>query len=127
MQTLFAERTDWHVPWLERVLPLVVQVARANPDRTLFTRFAPPENLEEATGSWRRYYRRWHHITREQLNPRLIELVPPVASLAPPAVVSIKCTTRRSRSLHLGGPLKEQATDCLVITGAETDVCVLAV
>ena len=29
MQTLFAERTDWHVPWLERVLPAVVRLAEA--------------------------------------------------------------------------------------------------
>jgi hypothetical protein len=27
MQTLFAERTDWHVPWLERVLPAVMRLA----------------------------------------------------------------------------------------------------
>ena len=27
MQTLFAERTDWHVPWLERVLPAVTRLA----------------------------------------------------------------------------------------------------
>jgi nicotinamidase-related amidase len=29
MQTLFAERTDWHVPWLERVLPAVLRLAEA--------------------------------------------------------------------------------------------------
>jgi nicotinamidase-related amidase len=29
MQTLFAERTDWHVPWLERVLPAVARLAEA--------------------------------------------------------------------------------------------------
>ena len=28
MQTLFIERTDWHVPWLERVLPAVVRWPR---------------------------------------------------------------------------------------------------
>ena len=34
MQTLFAERTDWHVPWLERVLPTVIRLAEAHPERT---------------------------------------------------------------------------------------------
>jgi hypothetical protein len=29
MQTLFAERTDWHVPWLERVLPTGARLAEA--------------------------------------------------------------------------------------------------
>jgi nicotinamidase-related amidase len=55
MQTLFAERTDWHVPWLERVLPAVTRLAEAHPERTVFTRFrtvftrfVPPERVEDA-------------------------------------------------------------------------------
>ena len=43
MQTLFAERTDWHVPWLERVLPAVMRLAEARRGQTVFTRFVPPE------------------------------------------------------------------------------------
>ena len=50
MQTLFAERTDWHVPWLERVLPAVTRLAEARRDRSVFTRFVPPERPEEAAG-----------------------------------------------------------------------------
>jgi nicotinamidase-related amidase len=34
MQTMFAERTDWHVPWMERVLPTVVRLSRAQAERT---------------------------------------------------------------------------------------------
>jgi hypothetical protein len=59
MQTLFAERTDWHVPWLERVLPTVTRLAEARRARTVFTRFVPPERPEEAVGAWGRYYRHW--------------------------------------------------------------------
>jgi hypothetical protein len=33
-------------------------------------------------GAWRRYYQHWRNMTGEQLNPRLIELVPPLAALA---------------------------------------------
>jgi nicotinamidase-related amidase len=50
MQTLFAERTDWHVPWLERVLPVVAHLAEAHRERTVFTRFVPPERPEDAAG-----------------------------------------------------------------------------
>ena len=57
MQTLFAERTDWHVPWLERVLPAVARLAEARRARTVLTRFVPPEHPEDAVGAWRRYYR----------------------------------------------------------------------
>jgi hypothetical protein len=55
MQTLFAERTDWHVPWLERVLPAVIQLAEARRARTVFTRFVPPGKPEDAKGAWQRY------------------------------------------------------------------------
>ena len=67
VQTLFAERTDWHVPWLERVLPIVTRQAEARRARTIFTRFMPPERPEEAAGAWRRYYRHWRKLTGEQL------------------------------------------------------------
>ena len=69
MQTLFAERTDWHVPWLERVLPAVTRLAEAHPERTVFTRFVPPERPEDAAGAWRRYYAHWSHMTGERLDP----------------------------------------------------------
>jgi len=39
MQLLFAEVTEWFVPWLPRVLPNVVAIARRHPDRTLLTRY----------------------------------------------------------------------------------------
>ena len=84
MQTLFAERTDWHVPWLERVLPAVIRLAEARRGQTVFTRFVPPERPEEAAGAWRRYYEHWRNMTGDRINPRLIELVPPLAALAPP-------------------------------------------
>jgi hypothetical protein len=87
MQTLFAESTSWHVPWLERVLPAVIRLAHSRCARSVFTRFAPPERPEEATGAWRRYYEHWRNMTGERLNLRLIELVPPLAALAHPDLV----------------------------------------
>jgi len=50
-QTLFAERTDWHVPWLERVLPTGTRLSEARRERTVFTRFVPPERPEDAAGA----------------------------------------------------------------------------
>jgi len=43
---LFAEPTEWFVPWLPRVLPNVLEIARHHPDRTLLTRFIPPREPE---------------------------------------------------------------------------------
>ncbi|HEY8612755.1 MAG TPA: cysteine hydrolase, partial [Roseomonas sp.] len=41
MQNLFAEGTEWHTPWMKRVLPVVERIAAAHPERTIFTRFIP--------------------------------------------------------------------------------------
>lgn len=126
MQTMFAERTDWHVPWLQRVLPRVTEIARAHAERTIFTRFVPPSQPEEATGTWRRYYERWRHMTRQALDPKLIELVPPLRDLVPPAHVLDKQHYSPFAEPHLHRLLQAGKVDSLVITGGETDVCVLA-
>ena len=88
MQRLFAEPTDWFVPWLPRILPQVTAIARRHPDRTLMTRFIPPRHPDEMTGAWRDYYRRWRVMTREQVDPALLELVEPLRRLAPPITSS---------------------------------------
>jgi nicotinamidase-related amidase len=126
MQTFFAERTDWHVPWLERVLPAVIRLAETCPWRTVFTRFVPPDKPEEAVGAWRRYYEHWRHMTGNQLNPRLIELVPPLAAMTPPAFVVDKRQYSPFREQRFLQALYQLNADTLVVTGAETDVCVLA-
>lgn len=126
MQTMFAERTDWHLPWLERVLPTVVRIARAQPARTVFTRFVPPEEPDDMPGTWRRYYERWPKMTRKHLDPALIQLVPPLAELVPPADMIDKSHYSPFAEPILPRLLRERDIDSLVITGAETDVCVLA-
>jgi nicotinamidase-related amidase len=82
MQNRFAERTEWHTPWMTRVLPIVVPLARALRDRTVYTRFIPPANAREVRGSWRRYYERCPSMSREQLDPKMLELVQPLAEIA---------------------------------------------
>ena len=126
MQTIFAERTDWHLPWLERVLPTVLRIAEARPEQTIFTRFVPPDRPEDMPGSWRRYYERWRHMTRQEMDPHMIELVPELAKLVPPATVIDKHRYSPFTEPGLLKLLKEREVDSLVITGAETDVCVLA-
>ena len=87
MQNVFAEGTLWHTPWMARVLPVVTRIAERYPSRTVFTRFVPPHRPDQMPGSWQRYFERWREMTLERIDPRLIELFPPLAALAPPAVV----------------------------------------
>lgn len=126
MQNMFAEATPWHTPWMARVLPVIAEIADRHAAQTLFTRFIPPARAEDMPGAWRRYFRRWAEMTRAAIDPALLDLVPSLARLVPPAVVIDK---------HVYSPFVEGAllrflgkrrADALVITGAETDVCVLA-
>ncbi len=126
MQRIFTAEGPWPTPWMDRVLPVVAEVAGRFPERTVFTRFITPERPEEMPGNWQRYYERWRSATREQLRPGLLDLVPPLAALAPPATVIDK--TRYSAFIGSGlhQHLAERGADGLIITGSETDVCVLA-
>ena len=126
MQRLFAEETAWQVPWLPRVLPAVVEIASRHAGRTVFSRFMPPATPHEATGAWRDYYERWPQMTRAALDPGLLELVEPLARLVPPARLVDKPANSIFGRAGFAAALKRRAVTTLVVTGGETDVCVLA-
>jgi nicotinamidase-related amidase len=90
MQRIFSTEGPWSTPWMERVLPVVVEIARRHPERTVFTRFITPERPQDMPGMWQHYYRRWEETTRERMNPSLLELLPELARFCPPAVVLSK-------------------------------------
>ena len=125
-QKIFLEATPWQVEWLARILPLVAEIARRKAEATIFTRFMPPRRAEDAPGAWRRYHQRWREFTRERIDPRLLELAPPLAALVPPALVIDKPVYSPFSGVRLDRTLRERNIDTLVVTGAETDVCVLA-
>jgi nicotinamidase-related amidase len=85
MQRLFAEPTEWFMPWLEKILPNVVAIASHAPARTICSRFIPPKVPEQMIGAWRDYYRHWRGMTRDTVDLRLLELVELLARLCPPA------------------------------------------
>ena len=126
MQNIFAEDTPWHTPWMKRVLPVVAAIAERHAERTIFTRFIPPGEPEEMPGSWRRYYERWKELTTSHMDPRLLELVEPLGRFAPPAAVLDKRFYSPFHGTNLAQTLRERGADSLVISGAETDMCVLA-
>jgi nicotinamidase-related amidase len=111
---------------MTRTLPFITEIAARRPAATVFTRFMPPSRPEELTGAWRAYYERWRHVTRDRLDPRLLDLVPPLAALVPPAAVLDKPVYSPFFGQQLPALLRRRQADLLVVTGAETDVCVLA-
>jgi nicotinamidase-related amidase len=126
MQRLFSSEGPWPTPWMERVLPVVVAIAGRFPERTVFTRFITPQRAQELPGRWRNYYEKWSDTTRERMDARLLDLLPPLARLAPPATVIDKTRYSAFFGSSLLAHLRERGTDTLVITGSETDVCVLS-
>ena len=75
---------------------------------------------------WQHYYRRWRAATRECLDLRLLELMPPLAELCPPAKVIDKTRYSGFAEPQLLRHLCERQADALIVSGSETDVCVLA-
>jgi nicotinamidase-related amidase len=126
MQLVFAEPTPWHTPWMGRVLPVIEEIACRHAERTVFTRFLPPSQPDDMPGAWQRYYCRWREMTLERIDPGLLELVPALARFAPPAKIVDKHVYSPFVERALLNHLRDRQADALVITGAETDVCVLA-
>jgi nicotinamidase-related amidase len=126
MQRIFARGGLWETPWMERVLPEIVSLCAWRPERTVFTRFITPETPEQRPGRWQHYYRRWKQATREHLDAGELELVPELVRFVPPGMVVDKPAYSAFSAPDFGVLLRERYVHTLVVSGAETDVCVLA-
>jgi nicotinamidase-related amidase len=49
MQRIFSAEGPWATPWMDKVLPVAAALANRHPERTIFTRFIPPEAPGSAT------------------------------------------------------------------------------
>lgn len=126
MQNIFAPGGLWQTPWMERVLPTIAAIAERHRERTIFSRFITPETPEDRPGQWRSYFRRWKQATRAELDPKALDLVPALARLVPPARTIDKPAYSAFSSAELANLLIDKSVATVVITGAETDVCVLS-
>ncbi|MBY2905677.1 cysteine hydrolase family protein [Rhizobium leguminosarum] len=126
MQRMFAENTPWHVPWMKEVSPQIQEISQRYPQRTVFTRFMPPKRAEDMHGMWRSYYEKWDTMTLERLGPDMVDLVPSLKALVPPARIFDKMTYSPWTTGELHRVLAGEGVQTLAISGGETDVCVLA-
>lgn len=126
MQRLFAPDGPWPTPWMERVLPRVAVLAAHRPAATIFTRFVPPADPESVPGTWRRLYARWPEVARAARDPALLALADPLGEFVPPAEMVDKPTYSAFATGALPARLAERGADTLIVSGAETDVCVVA-
>lgn len=126
MQRVFSADGPWSTPWLPKVLPQCVALTRHRPHATLFTRFITPATPDDAGGAWQRFYRRWPETTRAHIDPARLELVPELAAFAPPAPVFDKPVYSAFAGRKLVAYLQDRRIDTVILSGAETDVCVLS-
>jgi nicotinamidase-related amidase len=126
VQNVFLEPTPWHVPWLARILPAIERISLLHPERNVFTRFIPPHRADDLPGTWQRYYREWPQMLRERLDPRLLQLVPSLEAIAALGIVFDKPVYSPFANPHVLRHLRERHIDSLIVTGVETDVCVLS-
>ena len=125
MQRMFLERTDWQLPSMPDTLPAIEALVDADPARTVFTRFIPPPT-EATQGAWVDYYAAWPRMAREAIAPELLGLAPSLAHYTPPARVFDKPVFSPWWSGELHRLLQQAGIDTVIVSGGETDVCVLA-
>ena len=111
---------------MEKVLPPIEELVARHPERTIFTRFIPAARPEDAPGMWARYYQRWADVTLSRIDGTLVELVPELLRFAPPAKVVDKRVYSPWTEGQLDALLAGSGVNTVVVTGGETDVCVLA-
>lgn len=126
MQRVFAPGNPWATPWMSKVLPAIAEIVDCAPERTIFTRFLTPMHADDAGGMWQAYYRKWEALTRERAEPTLFDIVPELQAYSPPASVFDRSTYSAFTDGRLHKILQASEINTLLLTGAETDVCVLS-
>jgi nicotinamidase-related amidase len=124
MQELFRSHPDWGTQSLTRICPAILRLLSARPESAYFSRFIPPQRAEHASGAWQRYYRRWSSVTLDKLDPKLLDVVEELRPWA-------RHVADKSGYSAMANPVLRQAAlsrsdHCLILSGVETDVCVLA-
>jgi nicotinamidase-related amidase len=122
MQELFRSHPDWGTQSLTTIIPSIQRLLAARPDNAYFSRFIPPQHADQAKGTWKRFYRRWSSVTLERLDPMQIEIVHELRPWAK------RVADKPVYSAFASSELRDAAVAAgtVILTGAETDVCVLA-
>jgi nicotinamidase-related amidase len=122
MQELFRSHPEWGTPALADIIPPIRRLLQARPDNAWFSRFIPAQRADQAGGTWQRFYRRWHSVTLDQLDPGQIDVIPELRPWAKRAVDKRGFSALGNEELHKAASAAGQ----VILSGVETDVCVLA-
>lgn len=126
MQNVFLDPTRWETPWAQQILGRVRRIVAAIPDRTVFARFRPPQRWTDAEGAWKIFYRHWEEMTLSHSEPELFDVPDLLVSLATAPNFVDRSIFNPWQSGELEQYLARWRTRGVIITGCETDVCVLS-
>jgi nicotinamidase-related amidase len=126
MQRLFLEPGPWYAPAGLEILPAIRRLLGHAPAQVIFTRFITARNPSSAKGSWARYYRRWHEVTRDALGEGALDLHPDLAPFATDDRAFDKATHDAFDDGAFARHIDTLGPSALILSGVETDVCVLA-
>ena len=124
MQEVFATNPQWGFAGIYAIVPAIARLAKAKPAQTLWTRFISAHSAEEAQGAWAALYRLWPGATLSA--GAQMDILADLLPLADPLAVFDKPTYSSFHSAALIAELQRRQADTLVLSGVETDVCVLA-
>lgn len=124
MQEMFRSHPDWGAESLTRIIPAIQRLLRARPDSAYFSRFIPAQNPDHAIGAWQRYYRRWSSVTLDNLAAGQVDVVQELRPWAKRVADKIGYSAMANPGLRQAAI--SHCDQCLILSGVETDVCVLA-
>ena len=104
----------------------LVKITCVPPDRALFSRYLTPRHPEDAHGQWKTYYQRWRSVTGARLATGMLDLTPELARIARPGSHIDKFGHSCFDSKAMLPALQKLGATGIIVTGVETDVCVLA-
>jgi nicotinamidase-related amidase len=75
---------------------------------------------------WQAYYRKWRSVTLDRMNTAFLDLVPPLQRFVPPADTFHRMQYSTFANGQLHPVLRNRGIDTIIVTGSETDICVLS-
>lgn len=125
LQRIFYDETHWRVAAIDDTKGAIDHIVSLEPSKTIFTLFTTPPNPEDAYRAWQDYYRKWNSMTASKCATSSHVLIDEFEHYCPPARRFLKQTYSPWVSGELHQTLVIEGVEYLIITGVETDVCVL--
>lgn len=117
MQKVF-ERDVWHVAEIKNISQNIIRLCRAFGNDTIFTRHLPDA---DAPGTWQLFNKEFSYMDKDKTNWEIIDKLKPYAK-----TMITKHTYSCFHSHEFKKLIDAQSCPSFVISGVETDYCVLA-